>query len=38
MRGFATPKFYGDDQDPKWGYSGTLKYYDRYNPDFEYDF
>ena len=37
MRGLQTPKFYGDDQDPKWGYNGTLKYYDRYNPDFEYD-
>lgn len=37
MRGLQTPKFYGDDQDTKWGYNGTLKYYDRYNPNFEYD-
>ena len=31
------PKLWGDENDPQWGSGTKMDYYDKYNPDFEYD-
>ncbi len=36
-KGLYTVKYWGDSNDPEWGDGTAIDYYDKYNPNFEYN-